>query len=286
MAESPQQHLLSSGVAFIKIPKVGSQSFFRMLVRSLEDEAEQSQTAARIFSNKDANSLWPDTHLASRTGQRTVWEEGGRVWPDQVESLEGARFHALLSHWPWGYDPDVYRSVMVTEDPVTMAILRDPSERALSSYFYALYRGEPGLERSTEALRATASIKDFDHWLDDYDEFYYTRWFSWPNDQDHPSMERAAENLRSRITVVGTTDLYAELVLYCHRRFGTRNEVSHDNKTVKNFGFRRWKHFKVGDLPDGVRRKLDDKTVRDRELYDLARKIFRERFDSQQEEWA
>jgi hypothetical protein len=286
MAESPLHHLLSSGLAFIKIPKVGSQSFSRMLVRSLEDEAQRSQTAVKIFGNKAANSLWPDTHLASRTGQRTVWEEGGRVWPGQVEALQGARFHALLTHWPWGYDPDIYRSVMVTENPVTLAILRDPAERALSSYFYALYRGELGSGRSREALHGSASIEDFDTWLDAYDEFYYSRWFSWPRDQDHPSMERAAENLGSGVTVVGTTDLYAELVLYCHRRFGTRNEVSHDNKTVKNFGVRRWKHFKVADLPDGVRRKLDARTVRDRELYELARKIFRERLAFQEREWA
>ena len=269
--------LSERGVVFVKIPKVGSQSFWFTLRRWFEIESERLEMDFNLLSNGRANTLWPETHLAPRTGERTVWEVGGKVWPGQIEKLDGPKLHGLASHWPWGYDPDIYKRVMVSEQPITIAILRDPAERALSSYYYSLFRGKSG-GFDKKAMVKKASIKDFSAWLSEYDTDYYARWFSWPNDQDSPDMAKAAENITSGLSVVGITEQYEDLVRYCHVAFGMCDEVRHANKTVDRFkGRKKEKYFRVDDLPDSVRQKLRQQTSKDRELYELATANFREK---------
>jgi hypothetical protein len=243
-------------------------------------ESQAQKQEFDVFDNGSANAQWPETHLAPRTPAGTVWEVGGKVWPGQVESLAGRRLHALLSHWPWGYAPDIYQQVMISSDPVSITILREPAARALSSYYYSLLRGHssganPMKQQKVSRMVSEATIENFEDWLSNYDLDYYARWFSWPASQDDPSMANARKNLSERIDIVGITERYEDLVDLCHVSFGLTREYEHVNKTVDRYPFRKKKkYFGLDDLPSRVEKKLSEKTAKDRELYEVAKARF------------
>ena len=165
----------------------------------------------------------------------------------------------MIGHWPWRYDPDIYARIMVSKSPHTVAILRDPAKRALSSYFYNHKRLSGDTSR--------ASIKDFADFLEyDYDEDFYCRWFCYPASPDHPDYDNAKTNLMKNISTVGIVEEYQKFLDICNYRF----ELNSKN-TIINKGD---KHFGVSDLPDNVRVLLYKKTEKDRYLYDIAKARF------------
>lgn len=277
------------GMVLIKIPKTGTQTFVRLCRESFlrnKKTGNPQRENREVLSNGMAWRLWPNLNMLPRVADKNPWVAGGRTFlPEQLMILEwfqnisgntpnsdineiplgGQKFKMLLSHWPWAYDPDVYRRVMISENPHTIAILRDPAERALSSYYYSLKRTHSSV---------SPSPKDFERFMrEEFDVDYYCRWFSYPDTPDNPNYENAELNLRENITTVGTTERYNDFLRLCSLRFGLVVQEKNVNKQTKSFG--------VDDISGGMRKLLFKQTERDRSLYDIAQARLSENFENE-----
>ncbi len=268
-----RQVLLERGLAYSKIPKTGSESFERILEQSME--GVYGPEHLRV-SNHYCVQAWPHLHIRPRVEASSIWINGGRVFEEQFEHLanDGRRVHATYGHWPWRFDPDIYSRIMVSNDPLTLAMLRAPEARAISTYYYMLFRGPSTTDPQSRDLDALkdANVAGFEEFLDSYDGHDYARWFGWPSPAENPSMEAARENLTSRIHFVGVVEQFDRFLALCHRGFGLRKTSTHLNRTddrLKKQGLP--PKLRVRDLPDSVLKTLREKTSRDRELYEVAR---------------
>jgi len=271
------------GIVLIKIPRTGSQSFLRTIVCSCVNKKVENYHRYRleeVFDQTMSLKLWSDLHnrpemkgvlrwdKMRKAGHNllldspTAWDVGGQLFRErQLEIIGDKKYKILMSHWPWSYKPDIYRRIMVSDNPVTITLLREPAKRVLSLYFYNFRR---------DADLTKANLDDFEAYLDFYDSNYYARWLSYPSTKI--DFSTAKKNLEEKITLVGITERFNDFVDLCHKKINLGQYYSHVNKIDSP--------FTLDDLPERVKKKLYKKTEEDYELYQIARKRFEKDFNS------
>jgi hypothetical protein len=286
LIDSPE--ISERGLVLVKVPKTGTQSLDKAIVSACAGEpveAFRKYKHPAVLNNQRTERLWPRLHnfphlagwtlrghLRARSdglllSRRTAWEAGGLVLPSlQIPLMRRQRYRIMTCHWPWRYDPKIYRRVMVSDHPIVVTLLREPLKRILSTYFYRLRR-TPGYKESQ------GSVEDFHQYLKTHDRSYYARWYSWPSSRNRPDKSEALRTIRERLSIVGTTDRFSDFVELLSARLGVSLETFNENPTRKTFG--------MDDLPPKTLRLLDEVSAADQELYAEASKRFATDWDEQ-----
>lgn len=223
-------------LVFVHIPKTAGMSLAQVIRR---------QFSARYIVNLNA----PDTETLSKR-----W----RAMP----ASRRASAKCVYGHFP--LDPTIFDDRQV--EYVTM--LRDPVERCVSGYYYALRRPEHGLHAALNRERIT--LDQFVH-TDYAAEFYnaQTRMLSGTNGPTatEESLERAKENLDRLLAVTGLTERFEETLLLCGAIFGW-NRLAFERINVN-----RWRPA-LRSVSSATLARLESANSLDRALYSHAQRCF------------
>jgi hypothetical protein len=227
----------SDTVIFVHLPKCGGTTLNRLI------EWEYSPT--RVFSIDPSFFRWSYRRLLR--------------WPP--ERL--ARMKVFQGHMPYGLHSHL------PQKATYMTILRDPVDRGISEYYYALSRIVHPEHRAMKRLG-----------LDDY-----IRLTPYANVQtkliagqdsgydflsgecDHDTLARAKENLTEHFSVVGLTDRFDETLALTKVLFGWQIENYGSFNVTKG-------RPKKDQVPSEIRNVIAERYQYDMELYEYATVLF------------
>jgi len=240
--------MTESAVIFLHISKTGGTTLRSII---------QRQYRAEHIYDLDPSYFTSDAHL---------YEDIAQVRLQQLRQVSEADKRQLYCFFhPRGYG--IHE--IIPQPTQYLTLLRDPIDRYISSYYFAVNMKGHILHDELKAQGITLESM-FDHYPVDN---LQTRRLSGVDDATAPlpddALERARHNLRHNIRVVGLLDRFDESVLLMQDAFGW-DDVRYVRKNVAP------RRRAVDSLPPTLRERLEEALAPDMTLYRDAQAIFEE----------
>lgn len=231
-------------VVFLHVPKTGGMSFGQIVLRQFPRDARLQVDAADLAAFQARWAALP---------------------PERRR-----RIHCLHGHLPFGVH-------VVLPDPVPyVTLLRDPVDRVISAYSYALRRPEIGAHRAL--VSGGVSLHEYvTGELSDDVHDAQTRALAGGPPGTAPlgrdAFDRAARNLDERFAVAGLCERFDETALLCRRVFGWRNVLYVERN-------RNRRRVRLADVPAPTLAEIRRRNPLDLELYSITATRLAERLRS------
>jgi hypothetical protein len=227
---SPQRSII-----FLHIPKTGGMSFSRILARQFP-RASVYRINGRLHTSAAELRGLPDERSGS--------------------------LQCVYGHVPFGLHEHLPGSAAY------VALLRDPVERIISTYYYALRRAEWGLHQQIRQGRL--SLHDFV--VSDLAAEFHNQQTQMVSGADGPvdtvdALTTAKRNLTEHFALAGVTERFDESILLCRSTLGWRN-VFYSRANVNRHRPRR------GDISRATIALIEKRNALDLELYETVRQRF------------
>lgn len=180
--------------------------------------------------------------------------ESHRKWLNQTPSARKQAIRCVVGHCRFG----VHRSL--ARPAIYIALLRDPVERVISTYYYIRSRPENSLHHKVKKMSFRQYILSDDPDIQTPLHNHQTRFLSGKHE---PDLKLAKEHARRHFAVLGVTERYPESVFLMKKMLGWNN-VYYKKENVNR------KRRRKQDIPSDLIRIIERNNALDRELYQMA----------------
>ncbi|HSQ00321.1 MAG TPA: sulfotransferase family 2 domain-containing protein [Candidatus Dormibacteraeota bacterium] len=227
---SPQR-----SVIFLHIPKTGGMSFSRILARQ-----------------------FPPATVYQINGRLSTSAAELRGLPDERR----LSIQCVYGHVPFGLHEHLPRS------PAYVALFRDPVERIISTYYYALRRAEWDLHR--QIREGKWSLHDFV--VSDLAAEFHNQQTQMVSGADGPvdtvdALTRAKKNVNEHFALAGVTERFDESILLCRGVLGWKNVFYHRANVNRH-------RPRLCEISRSTIAMIEKRNALDLELYEIVRQRF------------
>lgn len=179
---------------------------------------------------------------------------------DKLSEEELERADVLYGHCRFG----VHRRFNKSFSYITM--LRDPVERIISTYYFALRSQNNRMHEKVTSMSFTEFILEETKNERSPMVNHQTRFLS---GEKKPDLEKAKEHLHQYYTVAGLTEMFDESIFLMKKYLGWK-EIDYTSSNVTA------NRPKQGEFPTGTIELIKEKNRLDFDLYDYAKRLLRE----------